>query len=226
MNLFLIDRIGQSHKVQRLHKAARTTISFLVSRYQRLQLSPELKRRSEVHIHFGCGDIDDGRFINVDARALPHVHIVSKSPFLRPFPDGSADSIYCCHAFEHLSYRIQRTVLTRWRQVLKPGGILMLSVPDFDKLVHKYLASGRDPLSIQGQLMGGQEYVGNFHCAIFTRTQLIDLLYECGFVQVAEWHPRDRKSWPRDYSWVDCVSLNIMGAKPEHQESRLDPTRP
>jgi predicted SAM-dependent methyltransferase len=180
-----------------------------------LILPLEISRRPEVNIHFGCGTIIDSRFINVDARPMAHVHLTTKSPMLEPFPAASAHSIYGCHVLEHLSFHSQKQVLRRWLDILKPGGRLMLSVPDFDKLVDRFMVNGRDPLAIQAALMGGQDYPGNFHCAIFTRTHLADLLHECGFVEIGAWHPRDERAWPKDHSWTDSVSLNLTARRPQ-----------
>lgn len=127
---------------------------------------------------------------------------------------SSADSIYGCHVFEHLPFHTQRIVLNRWFSILKPGGHLRLSVPDFDKLIEKYLMCNRDPLSIQAALMGGQNYSGNFHTAIFTYAHLKNLLQDCGFIEVNDWHPRNEQNWPHDHSWTDTVSLNIIAKKP------------
>jgi predicted SAM-dependent methyltransferase len=182
--------------------------------FKRMMLSLEIARREKVHIHFGCGDINDKRFINVDARPFSHVHLVSRSPMLSAFPKNSTDTIYACHVFEHLSFHLQPAILRRWLEILRPGGRLMLSVPDFDKLIASYLQNGREVKSIQGKLMGGQNYRGNFHCAVFTRQHLTRMLEECGYVKVSEWHPRDEQAWPQDFSWDDEISLNVLGEKP------------
>jgi predicted SAM-dependent methyltransferase len=161
----------------------------------------------------GCGDIDDPRFINVDARAFPHVHLVSRSAMLAEFGEASADLLYACHVFEHFSFLRQRSILKRWHAVLKPGGRIMLSVPDFDKIVAIFVESGRRTTCIQEMLMGAQDYPGNFHYAIFTKRHLTGLLEEAGFGDIEEWHPRDERDWPRDWSWDDKVSLNLSARK-------------
>ena len=208
------DAFRQSYKVRRVQLTASHLFWSILAPIRRLMLPLELARRPEVNIHFGCGSIVDSRFINVDARPMPHVHLVTRSPMLGQFPACSAHSIYGCHVLEHLSFHAQNQVLRRWLQILRPGGRLVLSVPDFDKLVDKFVQHDRDPLVIQAALMGGQDYQGNFHCAVFTRRHLTNLLLEHGFADVANWHPSQECDWPKDHSWNDSVSLNLTARRP------------
>lgn len=213
--LLTLARIRNSYKVQRATAALKGWGWLAVAPARRLILSDVLRRREgELHIHFGCGPIDDPRFVNVDARAMRHVHVVSRSPMLQMFASGSADGLYACHVFEHIPYGRQREVLRRWLQLLKPGGRLRLSVPDFDKLLASYAAHGNDVKSIQPALMGGQEYAGNFHYAVFTARHLTELLLGAGFEDICSWHPSEERDWPRDWSWADDVSLNLTAVRP------------
>jgi len=214
MDKTLIGRVRGSYKLGQVRAWSGKAFWSGLAPLRRPALPWLLARRAEVNIHFGCGPIHDPRFINVDARAMRHVHVVTRSPLLRAFPLGCADMIYACHVFEHLPFARQKAVLTRWLDILKPGGRVMISVPDFDKLVDRYLANERNPRSIQEPLMGGQDYPGNFHFAIFTRSHLMALLDAAGFTEIAEWHPRDEVSWPQDYSWADWISLNVCARRP------------
>jgi len=143
----------------------------------------------KVLIHLGCGDIASPEFINVDARPAPHVHYVRDVTDLSVFPDNHADLIYACHVLEHVRHTALRQTLWEWRRVLKPGGVLRLSVPDFDKIVHIYESCTRDLQSILHPLMGGQEHVYNVHYATFNRAYLDSRLKEVGFSQVRPWEP-------------------------------------
>ena len=134
---------------------------------------------------------------------------------LRAFPNDSADSIYASHVFEHSPVAQQAAVLHRWLEILKPGGKLRLSVPDFDKLYARYIESNRSIPDIQYSLMGGQDYPGNFHCAIFNHDHLSSVLDNAGFVNIKNWHPNEEKDWPRDYSWGIDLSVNLVGEKPK-----------
>ena len=66
---------------------------------RRIVLGPKLPSipDGKTLIHLGCGVLNDSRYINVDARRLPHVHYVAKADTLPFFPDNFADLIYACY---------------------------------------------------------------------------------------------------------------------------------
>jgi len=156
---------------------------------KRLIGAPPLPRSADgkVLIHLGCGDIASPEFINVDARPAPHVHYVRDVTDLSVFPDNFADLVYACHVLEHVPHRALKATLWEWQRVLKPGGVLRLSVPDFDKIVHIYQSCGQDIGSILPPLMGGQGYLHNTHHSVFNHAYLSEKLKEIGFMEIREW---------------------------------------
>jgi predicted SAM-dependent methyltransferase len=105
------------------------------------------------------------------------------------FRTDSVDLVYACHCLEHFPIAAVPRVLREWRRVLRPGGTLRLSVPDFDALVDGYLAGGRDVGTVEYPLLGGQSDRRDFHRAVFNRRRLTSLLEGAGFVGVAGWEP-------------------------------------
>jgi predicted SAM-dependent methyltransferase len=174
-------------------------------------------------LHIGCGDIDATGFINIDARPAPHVHIVSSSLFrLQMVPDGVADLVYMCHVLEHVPLNDVVETLREMHRILCVGGVLRLSVPDFDLIIAAYEAAGRRIAAIERGLMGGQNHPYNFHYAVFNAEQLRDALLESGFSTTRHWDPRhcahhDFEDWAsREMAWHDRrfpISLNIEGVK-------------
>lgn len=209
------DRVRNSYKVNAVKNAAIDFLFPAISAISRIGLVVKLRSRSPLWIHFGCGEVADTRFINVDARPFAHVDYVTKSPLMPAIPSHSAELIYACHVFEHISYLSDQTkTLARWHSILKAGGKLMLSVPDFDKAVGMYRRGERDFEGIQRALMGGQEYPGNFHFALFTADHLRSLLESAGFTNIRSWHPEESDNWPKDWSWDESISLNLTAQKP------------
>lgn len=191
---------------------------------KRLFIVPNLPENPDgkILIHLGCGDVNSPEFINVDARSAPHIHYVRDVCDLSVFPDNYADLVYACHVLEHIRHCALRKTLWEWRRIIKPGGILRLSVPDFDKIVHIYESSDRDINSILGPLMGGQGYEYNTHYAVFNQRYLTDKLKEAGFIEVRQWEP-ERVTNHNFKDWANsdivregkafAVSLNLEAIK-------------
>jgi predicted SAM-dependent methyltransferase len=143
----------------------------------------------ELYLHLGCGHVDHPRFVNVDGFPFPHVQYVRPVDDLSPFADGSAGLVYASHCLEHFPRATVPRVLAEWRRVLRPGGILRLSVPDFDRILEIYEHHDRDIGSITHYLMGGQQNAFDFHNVVFNRRSLSALLQQAGLHDVREWTP-------------------------------------
>lgn len=177
----------------------------------------------KVYVHLGCGPLSFPGFINIDAIPLAHIHHVANVERLPMLADASADLVYCSHCLEHISHLHVPEVLREWRRPLKSGGMLRLSVPDFDKILHIYADNEHRMAPIESVLLGGQDYAFNFHKSAYNKEHLIQLLTEAGFTNVKEWIPGSSElttfgDWSgktvrlcaKDYP----ISLNIEGQKP------------
>ena len=143
-------------------------------------------------LHIGCGPIDSPEFVNIDALPYAHVHVVTENlDDLADFADETVDLVYMCHVLEHIKSPQVGRVLHEMHRVLKAGGVLRLSVPDFDRLIDVYQAAGGDLDVIRKQLMGGQESEYNIHYGLFNRGSLSELLQEVGFRSIRTWDPKD-----------------------------------
>ena len=149
-------------------------------------LHPEL-RGSGLRIHLGAGPINILGWVNIDARDAAHIHLQSSGFDLKEFSECAVSEIYMCHVLEHFSFEEAKTTLKTMHSKLRVGGVLRLSVPDFDQLVAIYQASGNDLELIKRALLGGQDYEYNFHKAVFNKKLLSDLLMSCGFNHIQNW---------------------------------------
>ena len=138
-------------------------------------------------VHVGCGPVKIEGWINIDAREFPHIHIKSQSLSLSEFSEGALGEIYLCHVLEHFSFKEVDELLADYYRKLKVGGVLRLSVPDFDLVVTAYQDSGGDLELIRMALMGGQDYEFNFHKSVYNRNLLTKLLIKAGFSQIEIW---------------------------------------
>lgn len=61
-----------------------------------------------------------------------------------PFEDSCLDRVYCSHVLEHFSYHDLKALLLEMHRVLRPGGKILIAVPDASIYVKAYLGE-RDP---------------------------------------------------------------------------------
>ncbi len=141
-------------------------------------------------LHLGCGKRHIPGFVHIDAVEYPHVDHVSTIDSLSFIQSDSVDLIYCCHVLEHFKRSDVVRVLSEWHRVLKPGGVLRVSVPDFEQLVEVYHRSRNLKLVI-GPLFGRQDYLYNIHYNVFDQPTLTETLLAAGFASVAPYEWRD-----------------------------------
>jgi len=145
--------------------------------------------KDSVYLHLGCGSVNHPKFINIDAMRAPHIHYVRRIDDLSIFKDNSVDLVYASHCLEHFSHLEIPKVLAEWYRTLKTGGILRLSVPDFDLLLNIYKENHNDINAILLPLMGVQLGKYRFHKTVFNKNSLTSLLHDAGFKEVREWVP-------------------------------------
>jgi predicted SAM-dependent methyltransferase len=182
---------------------------------------PQLENSRRL-IHLCCGAVNHPDFINIDLNLHSHLHYRRNIEDLSIFQDNYADLIYISHGLEHISHRKTSGILKEWHRVLKPGGILRISVPDFDMMLKIYSDNSNNMGLILFPLMGGQEYPQNFHYNNFNERSLTDYLLSAGFSKVQKWHNGSGEytslpDWSGQKFEINGnnypISLNIEGIK-------------
>ncbi len=139
-------------------------------------------------LHLGCGKRNFPGFINVDLADYPHIHHRRNVDDLSIFGNDSVDQIYASHVLEYFSLKDVGRVLSEWRRVLKPGGILKIAVPDFNALCLAYQRYGR-VLDVQGLIYGFMELADApqgilFHKVLYDFELLKQVLKENSFINI------------------------------------------
>ena len=91
-----------------------------------------------IGLHIGCGpNILEGWY-NTDIQPQDErVHYLDAGkPFT--FEDETFDFVFSEHMFEHLTYKEGKNMLSECYRVLRPGGVLRLSLPTLDNLIEIY----------------------------------------------------------------------------------------
>lgn len=182
--MFYLPGVGLKRRARHLASAAIARGKAVRSRRRVTEL-PRL-------LHLGAGAVHIPGWTNVDIDWRTNPDVVDNALTLKKFPSGHAEAIYACHVLEHLSHDEVPEVLSRWREVLRPGGELRISVPDLDRIVKIYFdnwqhfqTDGNTPWV--GLIYGGQSDPYDFHKTGFNFTHMRRLLTDAGFSEVEEY---------------------------------------
>lgn len=136
-------------------------------------------------LHIGAGRVHLPGFTNVDLFDTHQADIYCDLTRL-PFEPGTFDLIYASHVLEHVHRRMVTATLHHWGELLVPGGVLRLAVPDFEKVCQRY-AQTANLEELLGLLYGGQTHPRNNHFVTFDRRTLTAHLEKAGLKDVKEW---------------------------------------
>jgi ubiquinone/menaquinone biosynthesis C-methylase UbiE len=90
-----------------------------------------------IRLNLGAGAKPIKGFINVDIQDFGKNYVKADVRKL-PFKDNYADYILASEILEHIPLRDVKKTLEEWIRVLKPGGRMIIKVPDFDALVKEW----------------------------------------------------------------------------------------
>ncbi len=128
--------------------------------------------------------VHDDRIKNWDAEVLDEVK------------NETVDVIYASHLLEHISHRNLVPVLETWYAKLKPGGKLIINVPDMEWAAHQILRFESGQIlsglysdyegehGLQSVIFGSHAHEGEYHKACFVRTSLWELLDGVGYKKI------------------------------------------
>lgn len=180
-------------------------------------LSAQVK--GSIRLHLGCGGMRWKDFINVDL----HPHDDNVSDFSRTgcvadvfadirnlqLPDCSVDEIFTSHTFEHFPRWEAVDMLHDWHRMLKPGGILLIEMPDFVRCVFWLFHPSREKRRVARlQFYGNQtdrlEY--ETHRYVWSAGEITKTCKAVGFSRVHVTHKTETH-----YPWRDMRVLAYKG---------------
>ncbi len=156
----------------------------------------------------------------LDIEPRPEVDYIANASDLSEFENSSVQAIYASHVLEHFYYSLNNeliTTLKEWHRVLKPGGQLLISVPDLKTLCWLYLNPNLVAIErhhLMRIIFGGQTNSYDVHKVGFDFEILALYLEEVGFEEyekVSEFNLFNDCSSLRILDTL--ISLNVMAKK-------------
>ena len=139
-----------------------------------------IENMEKIKISLGCGiDLQPG-FINIDLYSLADLKakkgVLSKArvrgKYIQsdvrklPFKDNYADYILASEILEHIPLKDLNNTLREWVRVLKPGGRMVITCPDFNECALEWLNTPFDPErygDMAQVIFGSQIAEGEYH---------------------------------------------------------------
>jgi len=146
-----------------------------------------------IKINMGCGPRNFGKdWIHIDGGNYEHLDY-SDIRDLSQLRTNSVELIYASHVIEYFDRLEVVDLLSEWKRVLKPYGVLRLAVPNFAVLSELYL-SGKIKLEntlgpLYGRMTMGDKVI--YHKTTYDFSSLKNLLQKIGFYNVMPYNWRE-----------------------------------
>ena len=111
----------------------------------------------EIKLNLGCASRPLLGYVNIDLDTIQeirarysnidipqNVEVFQYDIFALPYAEGTVSEVRSDSMLEHLSFLEERKFFYEMLRVLRPGGKLVFSVPDFEDTVRKWLAAEDD----------------------------------------------------------------------------------
>ena len=154
----------------------------------------KILRNNEVKLNLGSGSTKGKNgWVNVDLFGADINHDLTKGV---PLDDNTVDAIYSSHVFEHIPYKDLLNVIKEIRRVLKPGGKLLVCVPNAGLYLRAYFNNemflNYDEMYIPAAVNTNSKidqlnyiaYLNGDHTFMFDEENIINILKMCNFNSV------------------------------------------
>jgi len=105
-------------------------------------LRKKYNSKPKVKLNLGCGPYKMTGYINIDLYDKG-ADMQLDVRDLSYFKTGSVDEVFSSHLLEHFSPYHVMALLREWNRVLKPGGKLILELPDIEECCRAYAGSSK-----------------------------------------------------------------------------------
>jgi len=215
---------GRSRFVPRgLRPRVKAALSELARPRERRRAAAMVATRQEIKLNLGCGYSHLEGWVNVDADVTVQPDMLWDLRRSLPFPDGSVAAIFHEHLLEHLPLAAAAPFTRECWRVLRPGGILRIGVPDFERYARDYLGSREliDRLrpGRPTALLALSELAFCYqHMSMWDQETLVRLLHDAGLasVQVKRFGETTLNPIP-DRPWREAETIYVEAVKADSQ---------
>lgn len=143
--------------------------------------------KTKIKLDIGSGHSRKPGYIRVDADSKCCPDILADARDLAGVPDNHYDEVYAAHLLEHFDPEETFSVLMEWKRVLKPGGLLVVVVPDVGWAIKAWAAGTINDCCLMKVIFGSDPKANEFmrHKNIFWDKKLKRFLFITGFVEIA-----------------------------------------
>ncbi|OIO24431.1 hypothetical protein AUJ14_06105 [Candidatus Micrarchaeota archaeon CG1_02_55_22] len=124
-----------------------------------------------------------------------------------PLDDGVADAVFCMNAFHHLrTPAARRKALSEFRRILKPGGMLLLSVWNFDQ--ERFDGFAKRDAFVPFTKRDGSKIKRFYH--FFTAEELAKIVEEAGFSGIKNFYESNGVKCVRRGAYNLCLAAKAF----------------
>lgn len=142
------------------------------------------RRTKEVKLNLGCGSTKLEGYVNIDVeKTCKPDKVVDFIAEQLKYTNNSISEIVLFHTIEHIQKRFHKRILAECWRVLKPGGRIIISYPEFIKCADNWKKNYRGKREFwEATIFGRQLYPSDFHITLMCTTDFLEVLRDCGFV--------------------------------------------
>lgn len=139
-------------------------------------------------------------------------------------PDNTVGTIRAANVLNRMPHRIRHHALADWVRALKPGGVIMLTVPNFRKIAGRYLAG--DCPNAESIVYGSQDTDCAANASMYDENVVRELLQSVGLIDIKIGVKIEDNDQFAGWEWLHSIGTKPITVPPgtewEHPDKKWD----